>query len=147
MEKAVKGDIMKAVVIALVFAVLVAGSYGCATIRTDVVKPALTEELAWTKMMRDWSIKAYASKDFRAGFILAATKPYLNQMPVTLGNVIYDISSAGDVDSADYKAGIFGGNTLAFYCIATGQGVRFVLDQLFSLGMFPTSVADFLMLR
>jgi hypothetical protein len=117
----------------------------CSAIRTDVAGPILKEELQWTRMLADWSKKAYASKDFRAGFLVASTKPYLSQMPVVLSAVINDIAKEGDQKSEGWKQGNFGGLTLSFYAVATGQGVRWIMEQLFSLGVIPLNLAGFLM--
>jgi hypothetical protein len=118
---------------------------GCGLIRTDVVKPALTEEIAWTKMLNGWSVKAYASRDFRAGFLQASTKPWMNQMPVVLNSTIQDMVNYGNADSEGFKAGAFGGTTLAFYGVLSGQGTRWLLEQLFNLGMIPTSLSALLL--
>jgi uncharacterized protein YceK len=113
---------------------------GCASVRTDIAKPVLKEEVAWSKMLQDWSIKAYISRDFRAGFLLAATKPYLSQMPVSLNTVIQDIGSAGNKDSEDFKAGAFGGSILAMWGIIGGEGARWLFNQLVSVGALPSGI-------
>ena len=122
----------------LVFLLLAA----CSTVRTDVVKPALDEEVAWSKMFQQWSAKAYASRDFRAGFLQASTKPWTSQMPMVLSQVITDIAATADPKSQEYKEGVFGGLTLSYYGVLTGQGTRWLVEQLFNLGLIPGSIVS-----
>lgn len=135
-----KWTVIKIIMGSLCAGVLLGFAVSCSTIRTDIVKPTLVEELAWNKMLKDWSVKAYASRDFRAGFLLAATKPFQGQLPGSLNLVVQDIAKLGSPEAEDYKAGAFGGATLAMYCIAQGEGVKWLFAQLTNLGMIPANI-------
>ena len=117
---------------------------GCALFRTEIAQPTLKEEVAWNKMLHSWATKAYSDKDFRAGFLVASTKPYMAQMPVVMSTIVADIAAQGDPKTEGWKQGTFGGLTLSFYAVSMGQGVRWLMEQLFNLGVIPLNLSGFL---
>ncbi len=114
---------------------------GCATFN-HAARDAFNEEVAINKIIETWGTKVAASKDFRCGLIGAATKPFTPQMPVTLANVISDIVTFGDPASQKFKDGQLAGNFIAMYGISMGQGVRWLFNQLVSLGAIPTNIVS-----
>jgi hypothetical protein len=113
---------------------------GCTQARQSIVQPALNEDVAWTTMLSDWSVKAYASKDFRAGMTKAALDPFLSQMPAGLVIIVQNLAAFGDQKTPEYQAGLFGGNIIAAWALTLGQGYRWVLGQLSNLGVLAPLV-------